>query len=186
MRTFSTSLRIYISGVRLKPITEIICNAGFTSRLRPRFTQDGYERAFQINYLGHFLLVNTLLPAADRSRCRVIFVTSFTHDPTCLRAKLLPLPRKLWTDTEMIARPPVPPKNSTKARFARYAGSKMCLMVFIHALQERLNQSAQFHHIVILAVDPGFVGATEIMREQNFLSNTYILDDVLKSSAAKS
>ncbi|KAF2726485.1 NAD(P)-binding protein, partial [Polyplosphaeria fusca] len=159
VRTFSMSLRIYISSGQMKPITAIICNAGFMSRLRPKSTQDGYERAFQINYLGHFLMVNSLLPAVARHHCRVVFVTSFTHDPTCLRAKLLPLPQKLWVETELMIRPPVPRRNSTRVGFAIYARSKMCLMMFMHALQEQLDQSAQFQNIAILAVDPGFVGA---------------------------
>jgi hypothetical protein len=42
-------------------------------------------------------------------------------------------------------------------------------MMFMHSLQEKLGQSTQFQDIAIVAVDPGFVGATEIMKEQNFI-----------------
>ncbi|KAJ4347930.1 uncharacterized protein N0V89_009302 [Didymosphaeria variabile] len=178
VRTFATSLRIYVSTGRLKPITALICNAGMMSRFRPKFTHDGYERVFQINYLANFLLVNALLPAMDSRNCRVVFMTSFTHDPTCLRAKLLPLPRRLWLDSKMLAHPPVPRRNSTKAGFARYARSKMCLMMFMHSLQERLDRSVEYKNIAILAVDPGFIGATEIMREQNLLC-TFAVEKVV-------
>jgi hypothetical protein len=40
-------------------------------------------------------------------------------------------------------------------------------MMFMHSLQDRLDTSPHFQHVVTLAVDPGCVGATEIMREQN-------------------
>lgn len=169
VRTFATSLRIYVSSGRLKPVIALICNAGMMSRFRPKFTHDGYERVFQINYLANFLLVNSLLPAMDPTCCRVVFMTSFTHDPTCLRAKLLPLPRRLWLESKMLAYPPISRRNSTKAGFARYARSKMCLMMFMHSMQQRLDQSVGFKNIAILAVDPGFIGATDIMREQNLV-----------------
>jgi NAD(P)-dependent dehydrogenase (short-subunit alcohol dehydrogenase family) len=144
------------------------------SRLSPSFTQDGYEKAFQINYLANFLLVHCLLPSLEREHCRIVLVTSFTHDPQCSLAKLLPLPRRLWTDVETLAHPACTQKKSTGAGFRRYAASKMCLMMLMHSVQERLDKSPHFQNIIILAVDPGRVGATEIMREQDILCRIFV------------
>lgn len=52
----------------------LINNAG--TRLACNNTEDGIEQAFQINYLGHFLLTQSLLPALRRSSpSRIVHVT---------------------------------------------------------------------------------------------------------------
>ena len=47
-------------------------------------TADGFERVFQVNYLGHFLLTQQLLPALKRAPApRVINVASGAHASAC-------------------------------------------------------------------------------------------------------
>ena len=57
----------------------LICNAGIA--WAPKLiTTDGMNTVIQVNYLGHFLLVNLLLNKLKRSQpSRIIFVASGSH-----------------------------------------------------------------------------------------------------------
>lgn len=63
----------------------VFCNAGYdghTGTNTSVLTGDGFERTFQINHLGHFLLVNKLLKAGKISKIgRIIVTASELHDP---------------------------------------------------------------------------------------------------------
>ena len=45
------------------------------------FTDDGLESHFAINYLANFLLVLLLLPSMDKEKGRIVFTSSWMHDP---------------------------------------------------------------------------------------------------------
>jgi NAD(P)-dependent dehydrogenase (short-subunit alcohol dehydrogenase family) len=62
----------------LMGINVLINNAGgiFPERLE---SSNGYEMTFAINHLGHFLLVNNLLPLLERGQARIINVSSEAH-----------------------------------------------------------------------------------------------------------
>ena len=45
------------------------------------FTNDGFESHFAINYLANFLLALLLLPSMDKEKGRIVFASSWTHDP---------------------------------------------------------------------------------------------------------
>ncbi|XP_046550353.1 retinol dehydrogenase 14-like isoform X2 [Haliotis rubra] len=58
----------------------LLCNAGVA--MLPRgFTEDGHETMFQVNYLGHFLIIAHLVPTmkTSGSDCRIIFTSSQAH-----------------------------------------------------------------------------------------------------------
>jgi NAD(P)-dependent dehydrogenase (short-subunit alcohol dehydrogenase family) len=62
------------------PLEAIVCNAGVQIVSGTRYTENGFEMTFGVNHLGHFLLVNLLLPQlSDHSR--IVFVSSDTHNP---------------------------------------------------------------------------------------------------------
>jgi len=174
VRTFATNINAQVSSGEIPPITALCLNAGYLSSYGQSFTKNGYEKAFQINYLANFLLAHLLLPSIDRTGGRIIFVTSFSHDPFCKQAKYLTLPKELFQPAEMLAKPPPDKMNRTQAGFLRYATSKMCAMMLMHTLQSRLDGNDKSGDIVVLAVDPGTVGATGLMREQYFLTRVAI------------
>ncbi len=58
------------------PLDILICNAGISGRLEKQVV-NGVELAFQVNYLGHFLLVNKLLPLVEAAEsARIVHVSS--------------------------------------------------------------------------------------------------------------
>jgi len=58
----------------------LINNAGVMAPPRPAVTEDGFERQFGTNHLGHFVLTGLLLPALVKSgQGRVVTVASITH-----------------------------------------------------------------------------------------------------------
>mmetsp|Transcript_42352 Transcript_42352/g.111492 ORF Transcript_42352/g.111492 Transcript_42352/m.111492 type:complete len:285 (-) Transcript_42352:175-1029(-) len=60
-------------------IDVIMCNAGIsTSDVAglPVRTEDGFDRVFEVNLLGHVLLIDQLMPLLRRSRGRVVHVSS--------------------------------------------------------------------------------------------------------------
>ena len=62
----------------LMAINVLINNAGgiFNSYQE---TKDGHEMTFQVNHLGHFLLVQSLLPLLERGQARIINISSDAH-----------------------------------------------------------------------------------------------------------
>ena len=64
----------------LPPLRALICNAGLQVVSGTTSTQDGFEMTFGVNCLGHFLLVNLLLPQVV-APARIVFVSSDAHDP---------------------------------------------------------------------------------------------------------
>jgi len=168
VRSFAADVNTQISCGALKPIRALALNAGYMSHLGQRFTEDRYERNFQVNYLSNFLLVLALLPSIDRDFGRIVFITSWTHDPTDLRSRLLPLRRTMWRPVRDLAKPSVPDTsyNRSQAGVRRYGESKLWLMMFMHSLQARLKATLKLQNIGVLSVDPGDVFSTGIMREQ--------------------
>ena len=58
------------------PLDALICNAGISGRQEKELVH-GIEKAFLVNYLGHFLFVNKLIPAvAAADQGRIVHVSS--------------------------------------------------------------------------------------------------------------
>jgi NAD(P)-dependent dehydrogenase (short-subunit alcohol dehydrogenase family) len=58
----------------------LVNNAGVMAPPRPATTEDGFERQFGTNHLGHFVLTGLLLPALGKSGSgRVVTVASVAH-----------------------------------------------------------------------------------------------------------
>lgn len=66
-------------------INVLICDAGIAvdPRALPPTTVDGYDQTFQVNFLGHFLLVELLLPKIRAAEGRVIHVSSEAQFDAC-------------------------------------------------------------------------------------------------------
>jgi NAD(P)-dependent dehydrogenase (short-subunit alcohol dehydrogenase family) len=80
VRQFAARLREQETSLQ-----RLINNAGIMALPRLERTQDGFERQFGVNYLGHFLLTSLLLPllvaasSDPESRPRVVQLSSLAH-----------------------------------------------------------------------------------------------------------
>lgn len=150
-----------LEEMRLPPLDGLILNAGGINMKAKvlEFTEDGFERTFQLNFLGHFLLVN-LLMGRMASPSRVVFVSSDLHDPAATRmGKFMP-PR--YGPVEDLAR-----GTGTAAKLkpmARYATAKMYAMMAAYELNRKLGSSKK---ITVNSWSPGVVPTTQAGRGMN-------------------
>jgi NAD(P)-dependent dehydrogenase (short-subunit alcohol dehydrogenase family) len=125
-----SSIRQFVDEFRaLKvPLHALINNAGVMMSSR-QLTADGLEKDFMVNYLGHFLLTNLLLPELELTNGRVVNVSSSMH-------KL-----KTHFDFENVM------AEKSFSLFGTYAQSKLAMILFTGELQRRLEY--MMHDIVL-------------------------------------
>lgn len=129
-----------VDGLGIK-IDALICNAGI-SPMHSGTTEDGFELVFETNYLGHFMLVNLLLPHMAED-ARILNVSSDMHNP----------PGGIeWPGAENLAHPAEDDRR-------KYSYSKLCNLYFTYELDRRLREASS--HIAVNAFNPG-------MMETNF------------------
>ena len=81
------STKAFIQNYKSKkyPLHLLINNGGLAGRPKLKFTKDGFNMIWQINYLSHFLITHQLLPLMIASSndqsfdCRIINTSSFWH-----------------------------------------------------------------------------------------------------------
>jgi NAD(P)-dependent dehydrogenase (short-subunit alcohol dehydrogenase family) len=155
----------------LPPLAAVVCNAGVHVVSGTTVTSDGFETTFAVNHLGHFLLVNLLLPQLARP-ARIVFVSSGTHDPR--QRTGMPSPR--CDDPERLARPPQDGMSTGDAGAIgrqRYATSKLCNVLCAYELSRRLRAngtSTDSAPITVNAFDPGLMPGTGLARDYGTLS----------------
>ena len=135
------AVRGALAEVEDRPIDLLINNAGLAGARGQ--TKQGFELAFGVNHLGHFLWTLALLPQVVATGSgRVIHVASRAHT----RVKTLDLTR-------------VQQRTATRTGFPEYCASKLANVLFSHTLAQRLEGSGT----VSVSLHPGVV-ATEIWR----------------------
>lgn len=165
VRAFAEELDRRLAAGSLPPVKGLVCNAGFQGARG--LTADGYERTFGVNHLGHYLLVNLVLPLLAPS-ARIAIVASGVHD----RAQLATLPSALaatmpgpaWNDPIKLAHGEMGPEagNDDEAadRGRRYSTSKLANIYFAYELARRLPAGTTAN-----AFDPGLMPGTGLARE---------------------
>lgn len=138
---------------RFRTLNVLVCNAGINSIGvdAASNTADGYAGIMATNYLGHFLLVQLLLPsirnAADQSSdaprpCRIVCLSSVTHR-LCTRPD--------WSSA------------LTKGSPDSYKLSKLAMHMLAYELQRQFASQGIADRIAAIAVNPGGV-ASDIWR----------------------
>jgi len=138
----------------------IVCNAGIQVVSETLTTIDGFEMTFGVNHLGHFLLVNLLLPnLGDRSR--IVFVTSDTHDPQVNTGMTYPQ----YQEAKLLAFPNIEDNDNEIVDIGqrRYTTSKLCNILCAYELSRRLQN--QHLHITVNAFNPGLMFDTRLARD---------------------
>jgi NAD(P)-dependent dehydrogenase (short-subunit alcohol dehydrogenase family) len=159
IRAFAAELTNRLRAGTTPPLHAVVCNAGVNSGTTPTPTADGFDPTFGVNHLGHFLLINELLPALQPPG-RVVVVASGVHDP----AQKSGVPAPAWNDPAALAHGQLGPASATDnsliAAQRRYSTSKLANVYFTYALARRLPPG-----ITANAFDPGLMPGTGLMRE---------------------
>ncbi len=125
------------------PLHVLINNAGLASQ-RGR-TEDGFELAFGVNHLGHFLLTELLLPTLEQTDgARIVAVASKAHyGPTAI-------------DWDTLIAP-----TATVSGYPEYQVSKLCNVLHMRELARRLQERGSA--VKTYALHPGVV-ASDVWR----------------------
>lgn len=141
------------------PLQAIVCNAGIQVVSGTSYTADGFEMTFGVNHLGHFLLINLLLPTLNNSS-RIVFVSSDTHNPTTQTG----MPAPHYQAAESLAFPGNDgDKNSAQVGRVRYTTSKLCNILCAYELARRLQNQQSI--ITANAFNPGLMLDTRLSRD---------------------
>jgi NAD(P)-dependent dehydrogenase (short-subunit alcohol dehydrogenase family) len=136
------------------PIIALLLNAGLQFPEAITFTDDGFESTFEVNHLGHAILLHCLSPHFAPG-IRVTLTASGTHDP----AQNSGMPDAVYTSAAEVARPD--PKTATKDGRQRYATSKLLNVLFGYALVRRTTPA----QMTVNCFDPGLMPGTGLARE---------------------
>jgi NAD(P)-dependent dehydrogenase (short-subunit alcohol dehydrogenase family) len=101
-----------------QPVNFLVNNAGVMTPPTRQLTEDGFELQLGANYLGHFALVQRLLPVLRAGSARVTSQTSFAADRAAIN----------WSDLQFTSKYSPAPS---------YAQSKLALMLFGLELDRR-------------------------------------------------
>lgn len=139
IRTFASDINSKVSAGKLPPIRALVLNAAFFFERNdlkfagrdPR-TGDPFEMHFLVNHLGNFLLSLLLLESMDRKRGRIVYVSSWAHDPSRPENKRFE-PDKLQWDVEDMAHPDTCKlaRDVSAEAMRRYGASKLALVTFM-------------------------------------------------------
>lgn len=142
----------------LPPLSALVCNAGIRPTQKIETTKDGFEAVFGVNYLGHFLLTQLLLPHMPKG-CRILFVSSRTHD----YRDISPFPKAVYQKPAVLA-DPRPSAGESEHNFSSqaYSNSKLCVTMYGFELARRMQ--AEGTGILVNVFDPGAM-ATDLMRD---------------------
>lgn len=167
VRAFSVELKRRLEAGEIPPLHGIVCSAGMQGA--KELTVDGFERTFGVNHLGHYLLVNLLLPLMEKPG-RIAIVSSGVHDPAQLDAvPSARVPYPAWNLPAKLAIGELGPgggnDNAQEDLMRRYSTSKLANMYFTYGLAARLPKG-----ITVNAFDPGLMPGTGLAREHSGLS----------------
>ena len=148
----------------------LLVNAAvYKPRLKqPERSPQGYEISMAINHLGHFLLIQMLLPELKRSQHpsrRVVILGTVTANSKELGGKIpIPAPADLGDLSGFAAgfKAPLAMANGKPFKPGKaYKDSKLCNMITTQELHRRLHASTG---IVFTSLYPGCVADTPLFR----------------------
>lgn len=142
-------------------IHSLVCNAALQFPNETEYTEDGFEKTFGINHVGHALLFSLLRPHLTKT-ARIVFVSSGTHDP----AQKSGMPDAYYNTADELAHPPA---RFAKGKLGRqhYTNTKLANVLYVYALHRRfmtINEKSG-KRWTITAMDPGLMPGTGLARE---------------------
>ncbi|VDL63257.1 unnamed protein product [Nippostrongylus brasiliensis] len=136
------------SGIEVHHLDILVCNAGVLRVPTFTKTEDGFEKTWQCNYLGHVLLTELLLPAlANSTDGRILNVSSI-----------------LYEFADSVSLNVVNDPNCYGGMMA-YSRSKMAQVMYTKSLAKRMEK--QNIPVTVTVCHPGNVD-TNILRESGY------------------
>lgn len=150
---FADTLVAEVVAGKQPPIASIIANAYYWNLTTDAVeTGDGFETTFQVNYISHVALVLRLLDSFGPEGGRVVLLSSDAHWPgkNSLEKYTPTIPEDL---DSLVKTPPATEKDKMGKGFQRYANSKLATVLWMHALNARLEKVSRFPTLVPLGQD---------------------------------
>ncbi|KAH8844088.1 hypothetical protein MCOR27_008563 [Pyricularia oryzae] len=173
-RKLADDINARVAAGSIPPIRALVLNAGWQEWTTESFTKDGFEMAFQSNYLTHWLLTVKLLQSMDKNKGRIVVLGSWSHDPDHPGNNYQGFYkgeqwRQLHPKTEAVAKGTFSKPESLPAGghgFRRYGAAKLCQIMMVYELQARLDADPALSNIAVLGIDPGAM-PTPLTRRAN-------------------
>jgi NAD(P)-dependent dehydrogenase (short-subunit alcohol dehydrogenase family) len=167
--------KLFKNGSNHRPIDVLMNNAGVAAIPTRQVTKDGFERTFQSNHLGPFLLTALLFPLLHRAGgdVRVINVSSYAHQLATLHSN---------SSKQRSQQPGLDLDNlngelSPYEPWPTYGRSKLENILFTQELQHRAETAGLDDWLTVVSLHPGVVGTdiwryTFVSTKQNMSGNS--------------
>ncbi|KAI1131264.1 putative short-chain dehydrogenase [Nemania abortiva] len=148
------------------------------------WTMDELDTSFTVNYLGHWLLTVMLLQSMDREAGRIIWISSWSHNPDDKRNLAKPgyteekYTTAIFDHIDAIAKGTWSAnKDDTTAWISgwrRYGASKLCGVTMVHELQRRLDRDPVLNKNSVLGLDPTAMTSDMARRSDNWALRVFL------------
>uniref|UniRef100_A0A7S0J0K0 protochlorophyllide reductase n=1 Tax=Calcidiscus leptoporus TaxID=127549 RepID=A0A7S0J0K0_9EUKA len=163
-------------------LDRLVCNAAvyLPTDPKPRFTDDGYEMSLQVNHLGHFLLVQLLLPVLKKAReGRVCIVGSVTGNRNTVAGSLVKPVADVGDLGGLRAGPGQEMVDGAPFYGAKaYKDAKALNMMTVLELHRRLHSKTG---VVFNSMYPGCIATTSLFREKREWFRYFFFPTLMKA-----
>ena len=163
VRSFASNI---IKQVGTEDIDCLVLNAGLSLPNDTSITSDGFEMAFGVNHLAHYLLLRLLLPKLAHG-ATIVLTTSGAHNPKG-KARMAP---PIHADARLLAYPSQNTKRDKDPKTAgerAYTSSKLCNILTARAIS--MLPEAQSLCLNIVAYSPGATPGTGLTRSNGLVN----------------
>ena len=80
VRQVAKTINARVEAETLPPIQALVLNAGFQDFGKQAWTEDGLDKTFSANYLGHWLFTLLILRSMNKDTGRIVVVGSQSHE----------------------------------------------------------------------------------------------------------
>jgi len=168
VKDFVKNLRLFLPA---RPISHLIGNAAVYKPAdpEPSWTDDGYEMSLGVNHLGHFLLVQLLLPDLKRAKgARCCIVGSVTGNSNTIAGSLVKPVAELGSlgGLKLGGGRASAMASSETERFdgaKAYKDAKALNMITIREMHRRFHDETG---VVFNSMYPGCIAETNLFREK--------------------
>ena len=168
VKDFVRNLKLFLPA---RPINHLICNAAVyrPTDPEPQWTDDGFEMSLGVNHLGHFLLVQLLLPELSRARnARCTVVGSVTGNSNTIAGSFVKPVAEVGSleglragggRVTAMAADPSEAFDGAKA----YKDAKALNMMTVLEMHRRFHEKSG---VVFNSIYPGCIADTNLFREK--------------------